>query len=259
MIDCKDCTFIIPVKIDCKERLENLWIVLYFLTTNFDTNILVSEQNNTISKNICSSFSNVAFLEFKSSYDLIHRTKQLNDMLAVVDTPIVVNYDCDVLFEVEQYLETIHILRENKADISWPFDKFVWEFPRELINDVLQYGVKSIAEGKMRSVSEHMVAKGGAIFFKTEVYKKGGGENEYFISYAPEDKERYYRFETLGYIYHRAKGHLYHIKHPRHIDSIETHPFFKKNWDEWERIQKMKPEELYSEVRKWDWYKGLNK
>ena len=40
---------------------------------------------------------------------------------------------------------------------------------------------------------------GWAQFFKTSVYKEGGMENENFKAYAPEDKERFYRFTTLGY------------------------------------------------------------
>ena len=40
---------------------------------------------------------------------------------------------------------------------------------------------------------------GAVQFFKTSSYLLGGGENEFYVDYAPEDKERIHRFLRLGY------------------------------------------------------------
>ena len=45
--DLKDCTFIIPIRIESDDRLRNVITVLCFLVSNFDTNIIV---NNFISQ-----------------------------------------------------------------------------------------------------------------------------------------------------------------------------------------------------------------
>ncbi len=42
-IDLKDVTFIIPVRIDSIERLENLQLVTNYLLENFQTHILIVE------------------------------------------------------------------------------------------------------------------------------------------------------------------------------------------------------------------------
>ena len=41
--DLKDCTFIIPIRIESEDRLRNVITVLCFLVSNFDTNIIVKE------------------------------------------------------------------------------------------------------------------------------------------------------------------------------------------------------------------------
>ena len=40
-------------------------------------------------------------------------------------------------------------------------------------------------------------------------------ENENFKAYAPEDKERFYRFNTLGYSVGRINNYVYHLEHAR--------------------------------------------
>jgi hypothetical protein len=41
--DLKDCTFIIPVKLESDHRIKNAQIVLNFLNNIFDTNIIIYE------------------------------------------------------------------------------------------------------------------------------------------------------------------------------------------------------------------------
>ena len=41
--DLKDCTFIIPIRIESTDRLRNVITVLCYLNYNFDTNIIVKE------------------------------------------------------------------------------------------------------------------------------------------------------------------------------------------------------------------------
>ena len=43
MIDLKDTTFIIPVKIESDDRLRNVITVCCFLLENFDTKVIVKE------------------------------------------------------------------------------------------------------------------------------------------------------------------------------------------------------------------------
>ena len=43
MIDLKDTTFIIPVKIESDDRLRNVITVCCFLLENFDTKVILKE------------------------------------------------------------------------------------------------------------------------------------------------------------------------------------------------------------------------
>jgi hypothetical protein len=69
-------------------------------------------------------------------------------------------------------------------------------------------------------------------------------ENENFVAYAPEDKERFYRFTTLGYNVGRINDYVYHLEHKRGPNSWFSNPHMNQNNDEWEKVQSMSVEEL---------------
>ena len=58
------------------------------------------------------------------------------------------------------------------------------------------------------------------------------------------DKERYYRFVTLGYSVGRLKNYVYHLEHARGENSWFTNPHMQSNMDEWNKIQQMSREQL---------------
>ena len=41
--DLKDCTFIIPLRIESDDRLRNIITILCYIVGNFDTNVIVKE------------------------------------------------------------------------------------------------------------------------------------------------------------------------------------------------------------------------
>jgi hypothetical protein len=80
-------------------------------------------------------------------------------------------------------------------------------------------------------------------------------ENENFVAYAPEDKERFYRFNTLGYNVGRINGYVYHLEHVRGQNSWFNNPHMQSNNNLWEKIQKMNKEELKDYYSKQDYLK----
>ena len=96
----------------------------------------------------------------------------------------------------------------------------------------------------------HTSDYGWAQFFNRSVYIQGGMENENFRAYAPEDKERYYRFVTLGYNVGRLKDYVYHLEHVRGENSWFNNPHMINNQSVWEEVKSMNKEQLmqyYSE------------
>ena len=100
---------------------------------------------------------------------------------------------------------------------------------------VLKDGLDGTREHDLKSV-------GGAIVMNK--YFECGGENENFVSYAPEDKELYYRCEKLGFSIERIRGCIFHIDHFIGKDSYIHHEDYENNLKEFDKIQKMTTDEL---------------
>ena len=83
-------------------------------------------------------------------------------------------------------------------------------------------------------------------------------ENENFIAYAPEDKERFYRFTTLGYNVGRINDYVYHLEHSRGQNSWFTNPHMNNNNSIWDQIQRMNKDELKSYYSSQDYLKKYN-
>ena len=114
--DLKDCTFIIPIRIESTDRLRNVITILCYLNSNFDTNIIVKEVDKesifdksglSQVKEYCGDISSINYIFEQSDDPIFLREKILNEMLVLTNTKVIVNYDCDVVFPL--YLSLIHI------------------------------------------------------------------------------------------------------------------------------------------------------
>jgi len=241
-IDLKDCTFIIPVKLESQHRIKNAEIVLNFLNDNFDTNIIIYEFETNKVPELINITDNINYINEKNPENKpFHRTAFLNKMLKLVKTHITVNYDIDVILPLESYtLARDAIQLDSQFDLIFPygfgqFQKMVSEnIKDELISN------KNIFKVMDENSIVHLAEFGHVQFFNTSSYIQGGMENEDFISYAPEDKERNYRFMNLGYKVGRINNSfVYHLEHERNVDSNDSNPFFQKNMELWQKILKM--------------------
>lgn len=254
-IDLTDITFTIPVFMDSKDRKQNLDLSVCMLQTNFNTNIIVGEQGG-------SKFEYMDKWCTYRNFDLpnFHRTKMLNDMAMQADTPYIANWDADVIIPPMQVYLAVQRLRGGE-DMVFPYDGRFARLPREWfkpIEKLLDIGAIGDTEPKGkrgRPVPESSV--GGAVFFNKESFIDGGMENEYMISFGPEDCERNDRFTKLGFkvaaLEDRVKGCLYHIDHWCGPDSSKYNPFFTANHLEIEKIRAMSREQLRLYVDTWNW------
>jgi len=252
--DLSDTTFIIPVCYDSKDRMENFKICLHHLKSNFDTNIIVGEQGS------CGMFkfveNEVQYIYFK--YKEWHRTRMLNEMTKMANTPYVINIDADVLIPSRQIYEAIRILR-RKIDFVYPYDgRFVRlkkSWTSLIAKDVSQV---NRFNGVLDDMTwEGKMSFGGAICYNKSSFIRAGMENEYFISHAPEDYERYYRFKKLGFSIRRVRGCLYHLEHFLSDNSKPNHEYGKQNFVEYYKIKDMSPSDLENYVNTWLWIKNV--
>ncbi len=256
MIDLKDTTFIIPIRIESDDRLRNVITVCCFLLDNFDCRVIIKEVDSQsifsstafpqIKEYVEGSIDNLQHIFEESNAPLFHRQKVLNEMIDIVDTKVVVNYDCDVLLPVDSYIQSQKMIVDGKYDVVYPYGFGNWQkqifADDELVSEFLSNDCDyKILEKKCK---EYDAQYGHVQFFDKDVYISGGMENENFRAYAPEDKERFYRFTTLGYNVGRIDNYLYHLEHSRGDNSWFTNPHMQVNINEWEKIQSMNKEQL---------------
>ena len=173
------------------------------------------------------------------------------------DTNIVVNYDCDVILPMDSYLLAYDMIINGKSDVVYPYGKGEYQKQVDANDDVVSNFLETGDYYHLDSGSRtHTSDFGWAQFFKRSVYIEGGLENENFKAYAPEDKERYFRFSKLGYNVDRiADGWVYHLEHVRGDNSWFTNPHMESNMAEWEKISKMTKEELKNYYSNQDYLK----
>ena len=130
MIDLKDCTFIIPIRIESEDRMRNVITVLCHLLRNFDTKIILKEVDTEsvfkkevlpqIEEYLGDGINNLKHVFEKSDDPVFYRMKIINEMIDMVDTPIIANYDGDVVFKLETYTEAVEMIR-GEYDIVYPY------------------------------------------------------------------------------------------------------------------------------------------
>lgn len=252
-VDLRDVTFMIPVSMDSKERKNNVDLVVCMLQRNFDTNIIIGEQGGErfsyMSRWTC-------YHNFKNMHSF-HRTKMLNEMAIMSDTPIVVNYDADVIIPPAQIWKAVDKIRKDKADFVYPY-RFYARVPRiphrKEIMKVFDVGVLSHCFFKGTTVHSK-VSWGGSIVLNKKKFIGAGMENENFVSWGREDFSRIVRFEKLGFRVERIYGLLYHINHVRGDNSTKLHADYRRNDAEYKKIKEMSKEELINYVESWPWRK----
>lgn len=246
LLDLKDSTFIIPLRIDSDDRKNNLMITTKYLLNNFDASIIILEADHSPqAKGMIDE--RIKYIFYEDNNDFFHRTKFLNIMLNETKTSCVINYDIDVLLPVGAYTYAYNLIKNDQADLVYPF-----EYGK------LQHEINSSGKNKFKknfsfeelsdedySIKNHLSEVGHCQFFKTKIYKECGMENEDFISYGPEDKERFERFIKFKKRVHFIKGSpVYHLGHYRGKDSSEKNFYFQQNWSLYQYIRGLNKEEL---------------
>ena len=100
--DLTKTTFIIPLRIETDDRMRNIITTLIYLTRNFNTKIIVKEvdKESVYEREVLplleqalepDMLASIHHIFEQSDEFTFHRTKILNDMLWMVDPPVVAN------------------------------------------------------------------------------------------------------------------------------------------------------------------------
>ncbi len=267
-IDLNQATFIIPIRIESIDRLRNVITIVAFLLENFNTKRVIKEVDSEsifkkkampILNEILETEININHIFEKSLDHSFHRQKILNEMIMHSNTKIIVNYDCDVILPLKSYKTAYELILTGQCDVVYPYGHGVYQ--RQVIpsDEVVSDFLKSLNYDFLEKNSRLYESDFGWVqFFDRQVYINGGMENENFISYAPEDKERFYRFTTLGYNICRISEPIYHLEHFRGQNSWINNPHMEKNNDIWNQIQKMDKHDLINYYSTQEYLKKYN-
>lgn len=253
--DLRQTTFIIPLCIESNDRYKNAKSVLGFLNHHFKTNVIIHELTKESSKlDFIDSLKNLKIKHIVevNSMEFYHRTRQLNEMLNLVETPVVVNYDIDVILPVNSYIEAQRLLIEDKSDFVYPYGDGYYQREIPLTYDRDNFNVNFNIQSIDTSILKTIRSKyGHCVFANTKKYYECGGENEGFIGYGPEDQEREFRFITLKYIVSRIDDIVYHFEHSRTSFSNGDNRYYGPNHDLCNKLLAMdynKLSEYYSTI-----------
>lgn len=218
--DFTNLTVGIPVRIDSKQRVRNLEILIGFLRNKIKTNILIIEEGYT-SQIPESIKKDVQFVFVPQEQELFHRTKYINQMLSLTNTVFFACWDTDVLISEKQLEEAMHHLVQEEYDFVLPYNGLVRKVGTHLADIIHDYQCFSI----LYSLKDMMTpfygfhSMGGVYIVNVSKYKSIGGENEDFICWGPEDIERIKRAENFHLKIYRCKGEAFHLEHPKGVNS----------------------------------------
>lgn len=251
----EDVTFLIPVRIDSKIRLENLIMVVEFLFGHFKTHVHILEAdayNSHLLKPLLPEGVSVTFIEDHDP--VFHRTRYINRMTKKCKTPYQAVWDTDVIVAPGQIIQSIQCLREKEAQFVYPYeDKFleISEILRELYLKTRNLDLFLNNTGKMKELYLPNPV-GGGFFADRQAYIASGLENETFYGWGREDGDRLNRWNVLGYSHKRIPGPMFHLTHDRGLNSrFHTDEQNSIKMSELHRIATLSKRELEEEVKSW--------
>ena len=267
-------TCIIPFREDSRPRRQNLSAVVRYLT-ELGCAIVVSEfgaRQRAAPEAFGADRLKCSYQFYPDVGPLFHHTRARNRAAYSARTALIALWDADIIIPYTQLAWSAARLLERECDYAFPYDGRFVDFAGHVsagyvssamrqialatrppqVTEYVDGTVTVVADGrKLAGRTVTTTSVGGAVLFRRDVFMEGGMENEAFVSYGPEDQERNYRFRKLGFVSCRAKGLLYHLAHPRGVNSDDGHPFTDSNWAEFRRIKALSRSRLAAEVAGW--------
>lgn len=252
-IDLKDVTFFFVVRLDSIERLENLIITTNYIIRSFNTNIIVLEAahyRNGFLKALLNK--NITYVYVEDKDPILYKTKYFNLLTKQYLNSIIAIWDADILANKDAIYDCIIKIRTGNADVALPFNGQCLDVPKAIRNVFIKkkdFRILLKSKSKMSLLYDRLLV-GGGIFINREKYISSGMENENYYGWGNEDFDRFYRFQLLNYIIYRTDVHLFHLSHPRSINSKYSSSIqIKKSSGELIKLKNLSFEELLLSIK----------
>lgn len=250
IINLLDTTFMIPLRIETQDRMRNIITTLIYLLRGLDCRVIVKEfdKESVFEKHVLpvlkeavheSHLLNLTHVFEQSDEYTFHRTRLLNDMTMMAETPIVVNYDSDIILPKQSYLTASQTIRDGNAKCVYPYGYGEFQYQVFADDEMVSEFINSNFNFKAFTKMKKWDAKFGFCqWFDREEYIKLGMENENFISYGYEDDERFMRFSQLTEVA-RIDDAVYHLEHQRTSNSWFNNPHIEANRELYKKLGKL--------------------
>lgn len=253
--DLRNVAFIIPCRVDSLERVSNLKLVTTLLLSWFDTRIMIMEEGpKRVLPEFFSDMPDGPELFFREDHSgFFHRSSCVNALVRMAGEPVIANCDVDVLVAPGSYVRACGMLLKGRMDVVRPFDGRCLNVPQSLAARVLSERAVGFL-GDSNCTPLYADTPGGLVMIRRDAYLAAGMDNENFISYGYEDDERLVRMSGLGYRLGKLEGPLFHLDHPRGVNSHEgLNPHNSSNREELEKVRAMNREDLEAYIDSWPW------
>jgi hypothetical protein len=222
----EDVSFLVPFGYDGRDHLENIRGVVPWILRHFRSRVLVG--GHELEK-ISLHHERLEYVKVDRHVDGIWRPGPVRNALAdAARSPIVAIWDADVWCDPDQVREAAAMIRAGTADFAYPYDGSFLHIGKghapSLATDTLD--VRAI-QSPIRHPGDSV---GGAVLYAGDFYRFGGCENDGFIDWGPDDRERHERFLALGARHFRAAGPLFHLDHEREHEHYLGNPYRRHNW-----------------------------
>lgn len=254
-------TIIFTVRVDSEERKLNILSTLKYYSSILPHShiiLLEADVRPNLDNFMRINYVHVKYIFVEDHNPIFHRTHYINEELRLVTTPNAAIIDSDVVIPIPQLFMANNILTETDACMVLPYDgRFVGldQYFSDKFRGSTNIDSLLIVDGEQHLMFG-FVSVGGAFMVNVERYKRLGWENENFPGWGPEDFERVNRLSILGYNPIRITGKIYHLDHPRGVNSSNGYePITLATKREFCKVCSMMPDELRLYINTWDWIK----
>lgn len=239
-----DLTFIVPLRVESAERLENADASVAYLRKHLpEAAVLVVEHAPRTALAGRWSAAGVEHL-FLESAEPFSKTAAINAGLLAVRTRYVCIYDADVLIARQAIVESLAYMERHRVAVVLPhntiFLNVAGQTRAELVRTLDLAGIPFVAAltrpppGADYSVR---AIPSGVVVFEREVLLLCGGFNQRMHGYGWEDIEVLKRLNRLGFFHHVLGGYnIVHLDHPRTESSRPNDDHFRANQREMQHV-----------------------
>lgn len=225
MYDLENCTFILPARVNEKDRFENFKLIIEYIRKYFITNILVVEcdKQSYLDKLVYTTYNTnekYIFISDESEDELFNKSKILNVALKNIQTEYIIFYDIDIIANVNDIYDGYTKVVKNNNIIFVPHNRKFYKVSRIYFKDMqenLNYDLLYNAKNGIKYIDFRNPKNSnftGCVFISTlKSILSVGGFNETMNGWGWEDEEIYNRLNRFGFVFKYSNNPVFHINH----------------------------------------------